>query len=296
VLSNLVKLYGKIKYIHFKRKNIQRYNIFSKPVYGYSLSRIANANDMLHRKDTYTDSTKYIDEISIIDLHTIKKLHAVGYYKLSDIALTNKEILSNETNLPENAISELYTLATSNYHVPYLDDGNIVESKQKSEVIGSLIKSNWRIFILLEYSLLKYIKNQIEKIYHNFNSKFDLILEFKNKLCNPKEFIEAISFCTNSSQKYVRDVLSGRIENNLSQKEKEEILDRDNNKCRICDSKNNLEIHHIIPVANGGGKYNKNLCTLCSECHFTIAHGKNTSTISYDSQNEFWDDIIGEKP
>jgi len=296
VLLNIVKLYEQVRYIHFKRKNIQRYNIFSKPVYGYSLHRIVNSDNVLQRKDTYTDSTKCISKISIIDTKTVEKLNMAGYYKLSDIALINKEILSKEIDLPENAISELYQLATSNYNVPYLDDGNIVESKQKSEVINSLLKSNWQTFIFLEYSLLNYIKNQVSKIYDNFNSKFKLILEFKNKLHNPKKFIEAISFCTNSSEKYVKDVLSGRIENNLTKKEKDKILKRDNHQCRICDSKNNLEIHHIIPVANGGGKYSKNLCTLCSECHFTIAHGKNTSTISYDSQNEFWNDIIQEKP
>ncbi len=297
MIDSLVQLYENIRHIHLKRKNIQRHNIFSEPVFGYSLERIVNS-DTLDRKDTYTDTTKYINEIPVIDDWVINELHKSGYYRLSDIALVDEKIICTETKLPDNAVSELSEIATSDYNVPYLEDGNVVESCNRKNVINSLIKSEWSVFILLEYSLLSYLQNKTKEIYmtSECDTKNDLILLFKDYLDNPREHIEAIAFCTNSSEKYVRDVLSGRIKYSLTNKEKENILERDNHQCRICSCNENLEIHHVIPVANGGGKYDKNLCTLCSDCHFNIAHGKNTSNISYDSQNEFWEDIIGEEP
>jgi len=297
VIKNLVELYKNIYSIHLKRKNIQRKVIFSQPVYGYSLKRIIE-NEILERTDTYTDTTKNINEISIIDDWVVNNLNKSGYYKLSDIALVDKEIVSKETKLPDNAVSELYNMATSNYTVPYLENENVRETRNKKEVINSLINSSWKELIFIEYSLLLYLQNKTKEIYmkKECNNKNDLILLFKDSINNPKEYIEAIAFCTNTSEKYVRDVISGRIKYSLTDNEKEDILERDNHQCRICSREESLEIHHVIPVANGGGKYDKNLCTLCSDCHFNIAHDKNTSTISYDTQTEFWTDIIEEEP
>lgn len=295
--KTLVEIYEILRHVHIKRKNIQRKNIFSKSVFGYSIQRLAK-NDVIERLDIYTDNTTKISNISVINDDVLNTLNKSGYYYLSDIALVDKSILQKETNLPDNAISELHTMATKEYDIPYLEDGNVIEKRNKKDVIKSLIKSNWKILILFEYSMLNWLRNKTKDIYmkSNIGSKNELILTFKNRIDKPKNYYEAIAFCTNSSEKYVKDVISGRIENSLTKKEREDILNRDGNSCRACSNDDNLEIHHIIPVANGGGKYPKNLCTLCSNCHFNIAHGENTSTISYNSQKEFWDNIIGETP
>lgn len=295
--KTLVEIYEILRHVHITRKNIQRKNIFSKPVFGYSIERLAK-NDIIKRLDIYTDNTTKISQISIIPNDILNTLNKAGYYYLSDIALVDKTILQKETNLPDNAVYELHNMATEEYNIPYLENGNVVEEVFKYNAVKSLLKSDWKSLILFEYSILVWLQNKTKEIYiiNNMRSKYELIKTFKQSIDNPKNYYEAIAFCTNSSKKYVKDVISGRIENNLTEKEREDILNRDEYSCRACDNEDNLEIHHIIPVANGGGKYSKNLCTLCSDCHFNIAHGKNTSTISYDSQNEFWDDIIGEEP
>lgn len=47
------------------------------------------------------------------------------------------------------------------------------------------------------------------------------------------------------------------------------ILKRDNFKCRLCNNKNNLHIHHIIPISeNINLMYDEDNClTLCPKCH-----------------------------
>lgn len=39
------------------------------------------------------------------------------------------------------------------------------------------------------------------------------------------------------------------------------------NCCHICGSIENLQLHHIIPLSNGGLNISTNILTLCGECH-----------------------------
>ena len=45
------------------------------------------------------------------------------------------------------------------------------------------------------------------------------------------------------------------------------VLRRDGNACLICGARTNLELHHVVPVANGGATTANNLRTLCVRCH-----------------------------
>jgi 5-methylcytosine-specific restriction protein A len=43
---------------------------------------------------------------------------------------------------------------------------------------------------------------------------------------------------------------------------------RDGEQCRQCGSTDELEVHHIKPLAEGGAEYElANLTTLCHDCH-----------------------------
>jgi len=50
-------------------------------------------------------------------------------------------------------------------------------------------------------------------------------------------------------------------------KNRKKALKRDNEQCQFCNSKNNLEVHHILPVRDGGTNNIGNLITLCRVCH-----------------------------
>lgn len=55
---------------------------------------------------------------------------------------------------------------------------------------------------------------------------------------------------------------------NLSPKTRMCILKRDKYKCRLCGSKDLLEIDHIIAIVNGGDNKPDNLRVLCHECNY----------------------------
>lgn len=58
-----------------------------------------------------------------------------------------------------------------------------------------------------------------------------------------------------------------RMIDGFSEGLKEKIRKRDNNKCFICETTNELEIHHIVPRRLGGDHTEENLITLCLKCH-----------------------------
>jgi hypothetical protein len=48
---------------------------------------------------------------------------------------------------------------------------------------------------------------------------------------------------------------------------RQQVLTRDNTRCRMCGSARTLEIHHMVPRVKGGSNLPDNLITLCSMCH-----------------------------
>ena len=48
------------------------------------------------------------------------------------------------------------------------------------------------------------------------------------------------------------------------------VLERDNWRCRYCQSKKDLEVHHIIPLAKGGSLKPFNCRTVCRKCHMQL--------------------------
>ena len=44
---------------------------------------------------------------------------------------------------------------------------------------------------------------------------------------------------------------------------------RDNHTCQDCGSLENLEIHHLLPISQGGKNTLDNLRTVCHDCHIT---------------------------
>lgn len=49
---------------------------------------------------------------------------------------------------------------------------------------------------------------------------------------------------------------------------REAARERDGNQCRKCNATKDLEVHHLIPISEGGDRYSlTNLITLCNHCH-----------------------------
>jgi len=61
--------------------------------------------------------------------------------------------------------------------------------------------------------------------------------------------------------------ISGTKRKSIPQDVRDKVWNRDSGKCVECDSKENLEFDHIIPVAKGGANTYRNLQLLCEDCN-----------------------------
>lgn len=65
---------------------------------------------------------------------------------------------------------------------------------------------------------------------------------------------------------------------------RKKVLQRDGYKCRNCGTKRSeqkgitLEVHHVVPLKNGGSNRMDNLWTCCSECHNAIHYDRQAPT------------------
>jgi hypothetical protein len=72
---------------------------------------------------------------------------------------------------------------------------------------------------------------------------------------------------------------------------RDERIELDGGVCANCSSEENLQVHHIVPVSNGGKDKLENLQTLCSDCH-SKAHADEigfigASTSDTDEQSQW---------
>lgn len=58
-----------------------------------------------------------------------------------------------------------------------------------------------------------------------------------------------------------------------------EVLRRDWNACVRCGDPDNLQVHHIVPVSEGGANVIANLETLCASCHRAAHRQKVGATV-----------------
>ncbi len=75
--------------------------------------------------------------------------------------------------------------------------------------------------------------------------------------------------------------------NTLTRYEREKIRNKNGNKCKVCESENNLQIHHIFK-ANDNRR--KNLMLLCAKCHHHLHQIKRGDTEKY---KEYIKAIVG---
>lgn len=58
-----------------------------------------------------------------------------------------------------------------------------------------------------------------------------------------------------------------RLEADVYQRLRVQVLDRDGWRCQVCGSMANLEVHHLQFRSRQGQDTEANLITLCSQCH-----------------------------
>jgi hypothetical protein len=167
-----------------------------------------------------------------------------------------KEIKGTETKLTiqkkenESIISRyFYPFHLYNPRMSYFN-WNII----KKDVEKYYLFDNKLYYINIEKDKYRYNDEQIKLLLKEYvykeNSKFD-------KLKKQIELFEKLNSMSENTRK--RETIPEEV--------KFEVWRRDEGKCVICGSKENLEFDHIIPFSKGGGNTVRNLQLLCEACN-----------------------------
>lgn len=215
----------------------------------YSFVKIANF-DM---KNTY-DNNDFYPTISCLD-YLIYELN----YKQKEVRNAIKGIETNKSLLPEyNSEAASIKKGTGKYNVDVLSFNKDKLDKMEIQEFNRLVikpKTTLSITVVLR--------------------RFDMgdnFQERKSKTFNMKEIQTVLDRLQNKRGNFYQDeeiwnsicrVERGKVSHKL----RFLIYKRDNNRCRICGSTNNLEIDHIYPISKGGKSTPDNLQTLCHRCN-----------------------------
>lgn len=212
------------------------------------------------------------------------------------------------------------------YYTESIAEGEEVERARDNELIRELKKLIREKKEQVRYELRRFDSEWIEKVralrntekqlmafyqsYLNdstikFGTKKSKIMELKRSFPYLRENQNLLASTIDSSFHYVsqfklngEDIINEKIPKRL----KRQTRERDDHQCVRCGNENDLQIHHVIPLARGGDHELENLATLCEDCH-RMAHkgrqdkngkirGMEYSKISYDSVDEFWNDWV----
>lgn len=98
----------------------------------------------------------------------------------------------------------------------------------------------------------------------------------KKRWCNNPSCKEVIDekVKTFNYKKRQKKIERGTYRNGVSQELRKSILERDNFTCNLCRIENTnpgkMQVHHIVPVSDGGLDDGNNLITVCKSCHTSI--------------------------
>lgn len=276
-----------------KRRHIQRRAVFNEPVYSLHLEELTG--EEVSRTDTYTDHSPTVDTLNEYAWRNSDTLNKAWYSKASDLAIEDPRPISKETDINESTIEEIVQLARQERDISFTTKETTQETVPTDDAIDSLTSSTeWCQLLLLELGLWRTVQIRLQSSLEKYDiqTKQGLIEHFSDQFLDESEHIDDISYLTGASEQYVKDVISGRAEAQLTEVQRDDILRRDNKQCKNCGSQTALEIHHIIPVSSGGESTPENLCTLCNDCHLEIGHGETTADIPYKDKKEFWTSIL----
>ena len=198
-------------------------------------------------KKRYVD-TKFWDDGYIVECDPIEKL--LYLYLLSN-TLTN--------------ICGIYEISLRRIAFDTgIDKDMVLKILERFEIDGKIKYQNGWI------AIKNFIKYQMD----NPKIRAGISYELKTKPISLVGFVETLDYIPKEKEfkrKKIRKTL------------RDKILKRDNYKCCFCNSTENLEIDHIIPVFQGGTNIESNLRVLCQSCN-----GKRNAGLRWNKEKNGW--------
>jgi hypothetical protein len=286
-ISYYLSTYNKFEYSNHLCFDKGRYAIYvldkeitnNEEVYSYSFFGVSGERFGIRGEKENAENRNRIIDIEIQDL----LLKASEHKKSSSVARCRIKGIENITEVKREVFEEeIKTLKRdirkSKNVLKEIDEKIKILKNEKNENEAIINKFLHPYFVYSDWNLFK---NNLEKYYLFNNELYYINIEKDRYRYNDeqlklllKEYIykENTKFDKLKKQIELFEKLNSMTENGrkrepIPEDVKFEVWRRDEGKCVICGSKENLEFDHIIPFSKGGGNTVRNLQLLCETCN-----------------------------
>ena len=208
----------------------------------------------------YNNSLNTENLNSILNEYKIKNIRDINE-ELLDLIIVYINLVLNDDIITENERNNIELLKT--YFK--IKEGDFIENRY-SEIEDVLQRQFERQYTDNKIDYLESMHNvYLQEI---FDLSYDQFDKFKER-----EIISALARGADITEldkaKYpksasLKSEVAGR---HISQEVKDLVWNRDNGKCRECNSNQKLEFDHIIPFSKGGSNTYRNIQLLCEPCN-----------------------------
>lgn len=158
----------------------------------------------------------------------------------------------------------------------------------------------------VEKTLIGIYDDYVQNLAVELTQKKDKIITLKRAfpyLRDNNDLVARTIDCSRSYAAQFKEVPGAGIQNRkITGELRDQVFERDNDSCVSCGRSEDLVVHHIIPLDEGGVNELENLAVLCEDCHY-FAHGGGHPTnrghttatfgsVEYEDKEEFWEDWI----
>lgn len=213
------------------------------------------------------DNDVYYSKVSPID------------YLTYQLQFCYKDVKDNISKVVENSCNyELYVSDVN--EITYFNEYDIkvnLKFKRLLQIIEEKIYYKSILNPVIEFNVL------VEIVLTNINGSYRTSKRQIFDVTIVEELIEKVKDKSNNrfNNEQIWKSISIVERAKVSNKMRFAVYKRDNNRCRKCGSRYNLEIDHIIPIAKGGKTTFDNLQTLCKKCN----EEKSDTIEAYTTQN-----------
>lgn len=222
--------------------------------------------------------------------------------RIHDLESTRRSVLRKVNQISRKARSHNRAMDSPLFRVESTRKTWELNESLKLDARDAMLWVNWVTEIReIESNIVDICDEIISRVCPGGNkeTKIRALKEYLQQDLHAKYVAEAVGCCevyarnfswdADERDVYEKAYAKNRREQQVDAVKRNQVMKRDSNTCVWCGKFNGRkQVHHVVPVSQGGTDAMENLALLCRECHSEVHRGNGHGGVIYDSPEDFW--------